>query len=423
MQPCQARFKLSPPSLRHAAPALALCACVLGAARADDGDTPNISFSGFGTLGLSHSSERHADYSSSILKAYGAGRTHAWSMDVDSRLGAQLTFNLDQQWSGVVQLISEQNLENNYRPKLEWGYIKYQATSNLALRAGRIALPLFLAADYRKAAYAYPWARTPVEVYGSVPISHSDGVDLSYRWHAGPVKNVTQAFYGAYSQHLFDQVNLKLHGIAGVTNTAEYGALTARATLAQAKLTFDHARSVFDAFRQFGPQGVAIADRYEADGKRVQALTVSVNYDPGAWFVMGEAGRSRTRSYLGSATALYTSAGLRSGDFTPYLSYARIGTSDATSNAGLALDGLPPAYAVQGALLNDALNRLLVTMPQQDTVSAGVRWDMQPSMALKLQYDRVRPRHGSSGMLINVQPGHVIDRPVHVVSAVLDFVF
>jgi len=52
-----------------------------------------------------------------------------------------------------------------------------------------------------------------------------------------------------------------------------------------------------------------------------------------------------------------------------------------------------------------------------------VRWDFLPDYALKLQYERLRPTGGSSGTLINVQPGFVSGHPLHVVSLALDFVF
>jgi hypothetical protein len=417
------------PAFFHARPfkacAMAVALAIGGGAHAaDDAPAgPSWTFGGFGTVGASHSSERHADFTSSALKAYGAGYTNKWSFDVDSRLGAQLTVNLDKQWSGVVQVVSEQNLENNYRPRLEWGYIKYQATPDLSVRVGRIALPIFLAADYRKAAYAYPWARTPVEIYGAVPVSHSDGIDASYRWHSGSLKNVTQVFVGHYSERLYDNVHLSGTGIKGVSNTTEYGAASVRLSYLSANLTFDYARPVFDGFRMFGPQGAAIAERYDVDDKRVQGLSFGVNYDPGKWFLMAEAGRFNSHSFLGSTTSLYASGGYRAGDFTPYLSYARSRTNDPTTSPGLDLSGLPGPVAAQGAVLNGTLNWLLSTIPIQDTITAGVRWDVLPSVALKMQYDRLRPRGGSNGTLVNVQPGFVHGRPVHVASVVLDFVF
>ena len=85
-----------------------------------------------------------------------------------------------------VLLISEQRLDNTYRPRVEWANLKYQVTPELALRVGRIALPMFLTADYRKVGYAYPWVRPPVEGYGSLPISSSDGVDATTAPARGP---------------------------------------------------------------------------------------------------------------------------------------------------------------------------------------------------------------------------------------------
>jgi hypothetical protein len=68
-------------------------------------------------------------------------RTRRWSTDVDSRLGAQLDATLARHWSAVLQVVGEQGLDNSYRPRVEWANIKYQATPELALRVGRIALP------------------------------------------------------------------------------------------------------------------------------------------------------------------------------------------------------------------------------------------------------------------------------------------
>jgi hypothetical protein len=350
-----------------------------GGARAGDDDDhvevpgPSWTFGGFGTLGASHSSDRQSDFTASALQAYGAGHTRRWSMDVDSRIGAQLTVNMNKQWSGVVQVVSEQNLENNYQPRLEWGYIKYQATPDLSVRVGRIALPVFLAADYRKAAYAYPWVRTPIEIYGAIPVSHSDGIDMSYRWHSGSLKNTTQVFFGHYYQHLFDDVHLEASGIRGVSNTTEYGAASVRVSYIGATLDFDYARPFFDLFRAFGPQGVAIADQFDVKDKKVRGLAVGLNYDPGNWFAMAEMGRFHSQSFIGSTTSMYASTGYRLNNFTPYLSYSRVRANAATSTPGLDLTGLPPPLAAAGDAMNRRLNGLLAAMPVQDTITAGAR--------------------------------------------------
>ena len=396
-----------------------------GGARADDGaGFPVWTFGAYGSAGAAYSGERQADYTANVLNPGTAGYTHRVSPAVDSRIGAQLDVSIDPHWSATLQMVSERNLQNSYRPAVEWANIKYQMTPDFSVRLGRIALPIFLAGDYRKAGYALPWARPPVEVYGGLPVSSSDGIDASYRWSATGVSNVTQVFFGHAAVKIDDAgAYARARQTAGLSNTTTRGALTIRASAMTANLSVDLAKPLFDAFRQFGPQGAALADTYGLDHKRVLIGNLGVSYDPGNWFIMSEASRFNARSFLGDKSAYYATAGYRFGNFAPYASYAKVKSNGPTRDSGLNLAFLPPPAVPAAAYLNGQLNGLLSTIAIQHTVSTGVRWDFLPNRALKLQYDRLLPQGGSSGTLINVQPGFESGHPVHVLSAVLDFVF
>ena len=105
-----------------------------------------FSFSGFGTLGLVHSSEKHADFTSSQLKPDGAGYSHNWSADVDSLIGGQVTARFTPKLSAVVQVIAEQNYDNSYRPHVEWANLQYQFTPEFSVRRrahGAAHIPVF----------------------------------------------------------------------------------------------------------------------------------------------------------------------------------------------------------------------------------------------------------------------------------------
>jgi hypothetical protein len=415
-------------SARRQRPVLRFGAALIGLAcaayaHADDLARPAWSFSGFGSAGVAYSNHAHGDYITSALKPDGVGASGSWSTSLDSRLGAQLKYTANDKWSAVVQAVTEQRLDNSYRPVIEWANVKYQATPDLALRVGRIALPMFLAADYRKVGYALPWARTPVEVYGVIPLTSSDGIDATYRFNQGAVKNVTQAFFGRTRLALPAGGAIEAKRLAGFANTTEYGAASVRLSMLRTDLSIDILRDLFDGLRQFGPQGVALAERYALDNKQVTALSIGVNYDPGRWFVMSELGRMRTRSLLGDTTGLYATAGYRLGEFTPYVAYARVKADSATTERGLDLSRLPPAAARAGAILNGSLNALLTTVPAQRTISIGARWDCATDVALKLQLDRATPQDGSRGTFTNIQPSFRSGSAVNVASAVLDFVF
>lgn len=391
-------------------------------AGAQEASAPSWKLSGFGTLGVVHSGERQADFTSSVLRKDGAGFSHAWSPDVDSRLGAQLDLGADK-WSAVLQVVSEQRLDGSYRPEVEWANVKYQLTPELALRAGRIALPVFLAAEYRKVGYALPWVRTPVDVYGTLPVTSSDGVDASWRWHTGGVRHHTQLLAGGTRRDLANGLTIRAGKLRGISHTIEHGALSGRLTAFQGRLTTGIGEEFFDALRLFGPTGAALAERYAIEDKRVSMVSAGASYDPGHWFVTAEYGRTRTRSLLGDGSSMYVGAGWRHGALTPYAGYAQVRADVATRDPGLPVDGLPPQLAGIAAALNAGLNEYLATIPVQSTWSAGLRWDAAPDIALKLQYDRVRPRDGSRGTLINQQPGFRSGHAFGVASLALDFVF
>jgi hypothetical protein len=410
------------PRLHHLVLPLAVLLAFPACAQ-ERGDAPAVTLGGFGTIGAVHSEQRHADFTSSPLTPGQAGYTHAWSMDVDSRLGAQLTLNADKQWSAVVQVVSERTVRGNYRPHVEWANVKYQATPDLSVRLGRIALPAFLAADYRKASYALPWVRPPVELYSSLPVSNSDGVDTSYRWTAAGIRNETQLLYGRTSVAISQHSHAEARRVASISNVATRGDLSMRVTAMTAVIHTDLAMEFFDALRQFGSSGAALSAQYGLDEKRISAYSAGFSYDPGHWFLMGEAARVNARSMLGDRKAWYVSGGYRLGAFTPYLTYSSVGLNMDSSSAGIALNGLPPAFAAQAAMLNEELNRQLRMIGVQRSTSAGLRWDFASGYALKLQHDRVRPREGSQGTLINVQPGFQSGQTFGVYSAVVDFVF
>lgn len=404
--------------------AIVLAMSLLAApARAQIADTPSLSIDGFGTLGMVYSDEHQADFASGLLVPEGAGYSGDWSAKVDSRVGLQLTSNLTPRLSGVLQFIAEQRHDDSYKPTLEWANLKFDITPDLSVRAGRIVLPTFLASEYRKVGYANPWLRPPQEVYRLVPITSRDGVDLSYRFHIGGFTNTVRASYGRRDVTFPGGSEIKARGGLTLADTLEFGSATLFAQYTRTRLTFEAVNPLFNAFRQFGPAGRAIARRYDVDDTAFESVSIGAHYDPGDWFVMGEYARSYSRSFLGDDRGWYVTGGYRFGAVTPYVTLARVQTYSNTSDPGLPLAGLPPLLAGQAAGLNTELNGLLGRAPRQRSLSLGVRWDFMRNAALKVQYDHIDLDAGSPGVLINVQPGFRPGGSVSLFSVVLDFVF
>jgi hypothetical protein len=406
---------------------LVLLVAALGAvdAWADETETPMVSFRGFGTLGVVHSSEDRADFTGAIFKARGAGFNGSWSTDVDSLIGAQLTAAPMPKLSAVLQVISEQDYANSWRPHVEWANLKYDVTPEWSIRVGRTLLPILMVADTAKVGFAFPWARPPIELYGLDPVTSSDGIDVSWRTTLDGGTNTLQATAGRWDSKYPSPNGIstsQTRGLVSLVDTYERGYLTLRVQYGRARISVPELVPLFEGFRQFGPEGAAIASRYNATDMLVQFSGVGASYDPGKWFAMGEWNQFLGQSFLGRKSGWYVSGGVRLGKFTPYATFARA-TADNLHDPGLDVSTLPPELAEAAIGLNAGLNATLSQKSVQHTVSLGARWDFAHNAALKVQFDRSRIGAGSTGTLENIQPDRPLGGKFNLFSASLNFVF
>ena len=370
----------------HHCGALVLAAAMLHAAsaQAGDSDASMFSVSGFGSLGVVHSSESSADFNHSFTQANGAGYSRSWSPDVDSRLGAQVSANFSDRLSAVVQLISEQQWDGSFTPIVEWANMKYAFTPDFSVRIGRIALPTTLLSESSKVAYTFPWVRPPVEVNRLMPVTNSDGVDATYRFRFGQIKHSVTAHYGSNKVKAPDgsATGSSSDGrdLVGLGDTMTNGAIT---------LHFGYLQGRVLLWKLFSVPALSALAK-----ERFTITTGSASYDPGNWFVTAEALR-KTLPLSGDQFGWYVSAGPRIGKFTPYLNYA---VQKQLSQPGLLKPGGHKA------------------------ATAGIRVDMMENIDFKLQYERVRNDMGNTGALVartGFQPGG----KVGIFSAVVDFVY
>lgn len=404
---------------------LVLVALVAGyAASSHAGDLNKdsiFSLNGFGTLGAVRSNERSGDFTLHALQKVGS--SGGWSAKVDTRLGAQVTANFAPQWSAVVQAVVEQRQDGDFKPDIDWATLKYQATPELSLRAGRIILPLFLYSDNYKVGYAQHWVRAPVEVYRLIPLTSTTGVDLMYRFGQSDFKHTLQLAYGENTRRAPEGGEVHIKDGWLVKDTAEIGALTLHATAAGSRVTMDIPayNNLFENYRGIAQSGVspqaeqaqAIIDRYDPRNRRTMFYSIGAGYDPGKWFVLTEAGQVSSKSIFGKRFAWYATGGYRMGKLVPYLTYTRARARSPLTDPGVT--GAP-------ALVNAGLNTALAYVPEQKTIALGARWDFARNIALKMQYDRTRIAPDSLGTL---QTQDVVPRAkdFNVFSISMDWVF
>nr|WP_256646587.1 hypothetical protein [Thermomonas paludicola] len=387
--------------------ALAISLALSQAAWGQDGGEDRFKLSGFGTVGVAHSSEDKADVTPDFQTDRGVGATSATSGRLDSRIGVQLNANFTDKFSGVLQAVSEYAVTKSYSPTISLAHVKYRFSPAFSARLGRITAPLYMLSEYQRVGYAMPWARPPQEVYNY--LLPMDGVEGVYNINAGDTVIGIQGFYGR-----IDSERASVDAMRGVAVQVDHGASSFRIShiVGRAHYVTDNIAALFDTYRSLPiPALVDVATRLDPRTMDGSFSGVGYSYDPGNWFVRAEAIQADySPSISGKTTSGYASAGMRMGNLTPSFTFAHVDVRGQEMPGALDPFGLLNA-AVAG---NNA---------DRHSFTAALRWDVHDSIAIKLQASHVKNHAGSVGGLDNLQPGFVPGRGYNLLSASVDFVF
>lgn len=100
-----------------------------------------------------------------------------WTFSEESVFGLQMDSKISEQVNVSLQMTSR---AGSNPVNLEWAYLEYAFAPDLKARFGRLRAPGFMLSEFLGVGYAYPWAQIPYEVYGWLPFSRYEGMDLRY---------------------------------------------------------------------------------------------------------------------------------------------------------------------------------------------------------------------------------------------------
>lgn len=402
---------------------------VSNGANATDNDW--LRFSGFGTLGIAHSSDKGADFRSNIEQSSGAGLTNKIDSGVDSVFGVQTDVQMLPGLTGTAQIVSRRLSDyNSTRPYFEWANVKYQATRNLFVRGGRIVAPMFTQSDARMVGYAQTSVRPSGEVYLLNPITYMNGGDIGYRFEAGPVLYKVGAAAGSLNQTLASLAGTFNYRFKNqlVNASAEFSGSTLR--LGYARITMDgtgDALTLYNsALANLAANNVAnaalVKERTELSNVKGDFYNIGYTYDKNQWLLQAEfASRRMDKDSVVDLDGYSLLAGYRIAKWTPYLSWSHMAHKSAID--------LPPVdvSSLASPLARGTVTALRDSFMQRNTrtnIGAGVRWDVIENVALKAQVERINKGSGGPGLFANGTPEFLAnERTINVYSATLDFVF
>ena len=158
------------------------------------------------------------------------------SFKEDTTLGLQITAPVGNRFTLTGQLVARGT--EDYEVDAAWAYASFQATDELSLRMGRLRAPFFYYSDFLEVGYAYHWTRPPEEVY-RIGFSSIDAVDATYTREIGDVETSVQFYYGRLTEDLTISgtvIPFDLTNFTGIVFNATLDSYSARLSYHQADI-------------------------------------------------------------------------------------------------------------------------------------------------------------------------------------------
>ena len=415
------------------------------------GDEPKVKINGFASAG-SVMGDLDAEFMSGTdiigeSALFGA----------DNTIGLQIFSDINREISLTGQLLAK-GVIDSYNLEAHWAYVDYHPNLNFAIRAGRLVLPIMMSSEYVDVGYAYPWVRLPSEIYSGIPITAHSGVEVVYTVNLGESNLVVQPWAGSLPS--LTMIGMEVSGDSSVglniSLQFEYGSIRSHvmrlggfsSSDTSSGFSFEMDAQVIAIGADLEMANVVFISEYMKREFRLEGIDLFPAIRGEAWYV---------------------TLGYRMGKFLPHITLAR-GDSDVeqapalevaftqmlASNPNLATvfnsmnvlqqQAFREAFAADPVVLlsNPDVQAMLqaadVTMDpsqlqalsalagsqmpgpplayKQKSITLGLRYDILPRTAVKLEYQEIEPQDESWG-LFRQEPKD----KVHLMSFAIDVIF
>ncbi len=382
----------------------------------------DFKINGFGTLGLTKSSDKDLGFREMVSQK-GIFDEYDWGQNSD--LGIQANYYVTDKLDFAIQLLAKQRSENSFDKTIQWAYLNYKISPNIALKLGRVGVGSFLMSDYRYVGFTHLWAHLPTEFYGGHPVTAVDGMDLVFKQSLFDGLLSTRFWLGQakYDFYSTETSEVNLEKLFGASITWENDTWNLRITYSQTTADIENntIQPLEQALQQSSlarwPAAANFTD-LTIDDKMIRYYAAGVSYDNADWLIQSELGIVNADSLLTSGrVSAYLSVGRKLGSVTPFI----VGSWTESTDDRLIM----PAPAVGAYIPLQQTSQYVFNQfyAAQHTFSLGARWDVQPKVALKAQWDKTWVEEYGS-LLLNTANGAIAEkRQIDVFSLSVDFIF
>src|SRR5690606_35325749 len=246
---------------------------------------------------------------------------------------------------------------------------------NLMLRGGRLRSPVFMYSETLDVGYTYPWLRLPDEVYSLVQLTSYEGADAVYTLPL-PYGSVTFQFAGGQAK---DRDYYAYDDLHDMDYKDIFGASVSLASNDYGTLRVGYVEAALDSLIQgYVPSINQTREWLDLRGAKGTFTSIGYQYDNGTWLTANGYQDANGTGFTANnwlrigiegdgqqaIDAVYLMGGRRFGDFLAHLTYAQMDEQDG----------------------------------RQNSWTAGLNYQLRPTVVLKGEYKRVDTSGGSDGV-------------------------
>jgi hypothetical protein len=340
--------------------------------KADRFDTPESS--GDGRVDIS--GFVNAGFQSTNLDDDGPGNTGPAYRQTDDEVrasnftsvGVRMDAALTDQLGGTVQLLGLG--DQGFDAEVEWGYLSYNFSPAVEIRAGRMVLPFYMNSQSFYLGYAHPWIEPPAEVYSTAPLRAFEGADITWQFNTGAVAHSLNYFFGStdvdsqFQNLRGETIPYRIHNSNGINLSSSLKSLKTWVAYSSG----DVALNLNNAPDPFTP-APTLSD-HTIDNDDAYFGSIGFDYDNGELMVMAEHVELNIKEdWVPKSRAHYVTLGYHFGTWTPHLTWAN--SEDVTFDQ------------VDGDSSGEALYNQ--TKVHQKSWTLGLRHDPAPGLAVKAE--------------------------------------
>ena len=351
------------------------------------------------------------------------GYDNAISFGQHSLFALQTDVALTETLSFTTQLLAHASATRD--SGVEWAYLSWRPSNRWNFKAGKMRTPFYLHSDTIDVGYTYPWIIPPQQVYTPYVPNDFTGLSAAYQFNIQEWGIETKAYWGRFegAVSVLDKfpVDLKVNNLRGLILAVNRGNLRLRASYHRAALEIKvpALARLAGQLRRFGFHESADSLNTKTDISFMQA---GVSYDALDYFLKAEWTRM-----IGIPTydSYYMSGGYTFYPFnlpiTAHATFANISFDELARPVNEIPANVPQLAPLRFAYLgvfqsdfigNDSLQRL----------SIGLRWDVNPAVALKAEWIHLRADRDKRGFFKFDRAGD-FDRKANLFLLGLEWVF